>query len=164
MKRRRLQTLDRFLELPGDSATAEDNLRPLAEIVDAEIIEQNRFRILKIVDDIDLFPYSTIKDINKHLRANLYRRRHFIARGDDRVYDTARFLFFDIETTGLSGGAGMVAFLCGFGFFHDDCFRVIQYFLPDYPSVDRLPLNLCKILSILHYKGIRLCQNKIYLN
>ena len=28
MERRRLQTLDRFLELPGDSATAEDNLRP----------------------------------------------------------------------------------------------------------------------------------------
>jgi uncharacterized protein YprB with RNaseH-like and TPR domain len=134
MKWKRLRTLDRFLELPGDSATAEENLRPLAEIIGAEIIERNRFRILKIVDDIDFFPYSTIKDIDEHLRSDLYRRWHFIARGDDRVYDPARFLFFDIETTGLSGGAGMVAFLCGFGYFHDSCFRIIQYFLPDYPD------------------------------
>jgi hypothetical protein len=41
-----------------------------------------------------------------------------------------RVVYFDIETTGLSGGAGTLAFLVGCGWF-DDCgaFTVRQYFL-----------------------------------
>jgi hypothetical protein len=38
-------------------------------------------------------------------------------------------VFFDIETTGLSGGAGTIAFLVGCGWFEDDGFRVRQFFL-----------------------------------
>lgn len=37
-----------------------------------------------------------------------------------------RPVFFDIETTGLSGGAGTVAFLVGCGWFEDSGFRVRQ--------------------------------------
>jgi len=40
-----------------------------------------------------------------------------------------RVVFFDTETTGLSGGAGTVAFLAGCGWFEDDTFRVRQFFL-----------------------------------
>jgi uncharacterized protein YprB with RNaseH-like and TPR domain len=40
-----------------------------------------------------------------------------------------RIVFFDIETTGLSGGAGTVAFLVGCGWFDGDAFRVRQFFL-----------------------------------
>ena len=40
-----------------------------------------------------------------------------------------RIVFFDIETTGLTGGAGMVAFLAGCGWFEDGGFRVRQFFL-----------------------------------
>ena len=40
-----------------------------------------------------------------------------------------RPVFFDIETTGLSGGAGTVAFLVGCGWFEDEGFRVRQFFL-----------------------------------
>ncbi len=43
-----------------------------------------------------------------------------------------RLLFFDLETTGLSGGAGTYAFLVGFGFFAEDGFRTRQYFLRGY--------------------------------
>ncbi len=39
-------------------------------------------------------------------------------------------LFVDLETTGLSGGAGTVAFLIGVGFFDDGDFHVHQYVLP----------------------------------
>ncbi len=134
MRKKRLQTLDRFLELPGDTATGEDNLQPLANLVGAEILEENKFRVLKIVDDHGLFPYSELKDIPDHLQTDLYRHWHFVTGGGDSGYNPARFLFFDIETTGLSGGAGMVAFLIGFGFFEDNSFRVVQYFLPDYPD------------------------------
>lgn len=38
-------------------------------------------------------------------------------------------VFFDIETTGLSGGAGTVAFLVGCGWFEDDAFRVRQWLM-----------------------------------
>jgi uncharacterized protein YprB with RNaseH-like and TPR domain len=134
MKRKRLHTLDRFMELPGDTASADENLAKLADIIEAEIITDGAGRILKIVDDIDLFPYSEVKDIHDHLYGDLYRRWHFVTGGDDSGYDPRRFVFFDTETTGLSGGAGMMIFLCGFGFFHGNHFRVVQYFLPDYPD------------------------------
>jgi uncharacterized protein YprB with RNaseH-like and TPR domain len=132
MKPRRLHTLDRFLKLPGDDGPIEDNLRLLADIVGGEIIGSEGRRIMKVTGEIDLFPYSTIKDIHEHLRPDLYRRWHFVTGGDDGPHDPRRFLFLDTETTGLSGGAGMVVFLCGFGFFQNDSFRVVQYFLPDY--------------------------------
>ena len=38
-------------------------------------------------------------------------------------------VFFDIETTGLSGGAGTLAFLVGCGWFDDADSRVRQFFL-----------------------------------
>jgi uncharacterized protein len=46
--------------------------------------------------------------------------------------DISDFIFLDTETTGLSGGAGTVAFLTGAGFFTDDAFVVRQYFMRDY--------------------------------
>jgi uncharacterized protein YprB with RNaseH-like and TPR domain len=53
---------------------------------------------------------------------------------DDRVREhqdwSRRVVFFDIETTGLSGGAGTLAFLAGCGWFEDDgAFRIRQFFL-----------------------------------
>jgi hypothetical protein len=39
-------------------------------------------------------------------------------------------MFFDLETTGLAGGAGTHAFILGLGWFEDDRFRVRQFFLP----------------------------------
>lgn len=43
-------------------------------------------------------------------------------------------LFFDLETTGLSGGVGTVAFLVGCGYFTDDGFRTRQFFLSGYDA------------------------------
>ncbi len=40
--------------------------------------------------------------------------------------------FLDTETTGLSHGAGTVAFLVGVGYFTADCFLVRQYLMRDY--------------------------------
>lgn len=41
-------------------------------------------------------------------------------------------VFLDTETTGLSGGAGTVAFLAGIGCFEDDEFVLRQFFMEDY--------------------------------
>jgi uncharacterized protein YprB with RNaseH-like and TPR domain len=45
--------------------------------------------------------------------------------------DMRQVCFLDTETTGLSGGAGTMAFVVGLGFFAEDGFRVRQYFLRD---------------------------------
>jgi len=44
------------------------------------------------------------------------------------------FLFFDLETTGLSGGAGTVAFLAAFGKIENGKLIITQYLLLDYPG------------------------------
>ena len=43
------------------------------------------------------------------------------------------FLFFDLETTGLSGGAGTTAFLAAFGRIAAGKLHITQYLLLDYP-------------------------------
>lgn len=47
---------------------------------------------------------------------------------------TGPLLFFDLETTGLSGGAGTLAFLVGCGFFDADGFHTRQLFLSGYEA------------------------------
>ena len=51
-------------------------------------------------------------------------------------------LFLDTETTGLSSGAGTVAFLAGVGHFCDEGFIVKQYLMRDYDEEESLLTNL----------------------
>ncbi|MCL2382257.1 MAG: ribonuclease H-like domain-containing protein [Treponema sp.] len=56
-----------------------------------------------------------------------------------RIPDPQDLLFFDLETTGLSGGAGTVAFLAAFGRFAGSAglpprIEITQYLLLDYPG------------------------------
>jgi hypothetical protein len=51
-----------------------------------------------------------------------------------RVPTSGPLLFFDLETTGLSGGAGTLAFLVGCGFFDADGFHTRQFFLSGYEA------------------------------
>ncbi|MFZ5917682.1 MAG: ribonuclease H-like domain-containing protein [Chloroflexota bacterium] len=48
-----------------------------------------------------------------------------------QVFDLRRAVFFDVETSGLSGGAGTFVFQTGVGFFQGDTFCVQQYFMRD---------------------------------
>lgn len=50
------------------------------------------------------------------------------------VLDSENLFFYDLETTGLSGGAGNIAFLIGLGRQQADKFLVTQLFLEDYPG------------------------------
>lgn len=60
--------------------------------------------------------------------------------------EPSRLLFFDLETTGLSGGAGTVAFLVGWGFFDGDAFRTRQFFLRGY-SAERALLHAAALFA-----------------
>ncbi len=56
-------------------------------------------------------------------------------------------VFYDLETTGLSGGAGNIAFLIGLGFSHPEGFTVIQLFLGDYPGEPALLSRYAELIS-----------------
>lgn len=58
-----------------------------------------------------------------------------------------RLLFVDIETTGLSGGAGMYVFLIGCGFFDGDAFRTRQIFLPSFSDEHRLLSEIAALVE-----------------
>lgn len=65
--------------------------------------------------------------------------------------------YMDTETTGLSGGAGTVAFLVGVGFFEDDAFVLEQCFLRDYddeaPMLAYLSERLPGFTAVVSYNG-----------
>lgn len=66
-------------------------------------------------------------EINKTVKLD------FLTKGQiNSEIDPEKCLFFDLETTGLAGGAGTFAFLLGFGMIKNNCLNVHQYFLPDF--------------------------------
>lgn len=65
--------------------------------------------------------------------------------------------FFDLETTGLSGGSGTIAFLAAVGYVEDGGFIVRQILIDDYPGerafVEALAGELGKRKCIVTYNG-----------
>ena len=60
-------------------------------------------------------------------------------------FDAERALFIDTETTGLSGGAGTVAFLVGLGRLEGDRFVVRQYLMSGYGAEPALLQKVCAL-------------------
>jgi len=65
----------------------------------------------------------------KHLPSEVLKLMQGV---DIPTLDREEILFLDTETTGLSGGAGTVAFLVGVGYFEGDELHVKQYMMRDY--------------------------------
>lgn len=55
-----------------------------------------------------------------------------VSRGGQQPLEQSTVQFFDLETTGLAGGAGTYAFLVGCGTFVDGSFHTRQFFLTSY--------------------------------
>lgn len=74
-----------------------------------------------------------------------------------RVFDPTRCLFLDTETTGLSGGAGTVAFLVGVGFIRDGTFVIEQFLMRDYADepelIDRLANRMDAFDCVCTFNG-----------
>jgi hypothetical protein len=68
-----------------------------------------------------------------------------------------KMVFFDTETTGLSGGAGTVAFLVGCVGIYRDRFKLIQLFLSDFPGERAFLTRAAELLgperTALSYNG-----------
>ncbi len=80
-----------------------------------------------------------------------------LARCTHSAIERDRIVFLDTETTGVSGGAGMCPFLIGLGFFRDDEFHVVQYFIRDFDEEPSMLLALGELLAdfdiIVTYNG-----------
>ncbi|HEX9750739.1 MAG TPA: ribonuclease H-like domain-containing protein [candidate division Zixibacteria bacterium] len=76
---------------------------------------------------------------------------------DNRAFGRDKFVYLDCETTGLSGGAGTLAFLVALGFVREDRFVVEQYFLPepaDEPAlIGALAARLSVAEALVTYNG-----------
>ena len=64
-----------------------------------------------------------------------------------RPFDIEKCLFLDTETTGLSGGAGTVAFLVGAGYVRRGRMTVEQFFMRDYSDEPDLLYRLRALME-----------------
>ena len=74
-------------------------------------------------------------------------------------FDVKRCLFMDTETTGLSGGAGTVAFLVGAGYVDGDGFAIEQFLMREYADepdlIDRLATLMAQFDHVCTFNGGR---------
>ena len=63
-------------------------------------------------------------------------------------FDVDRCLFIDTETTGLSGGAGTVAFLVGAGYCDSDRFTIEQFMMREYADEPELIDRLKEVFDV----------------
>jgi uncharacterized protein YprB with RNaseH-like and TPR domain len=80
---------------------------------------------------------------------------HLLA--SDRAPQPDRLAFFDIETTGLSGGTGTWVILAGLGSYEEGAFRMRQYFLADLAyeraMLAMLAADLSRFDGLVTYNG-----------
>lgn len=68
--------------------------------------------------------------------------------------DLSTALFVDLETTGLSGGTGVIPFLIGLGYYRDDKFWVVQYFLGELAEEERMLQELDQFFTDMNFQSI----------
>ncbi len=68
--------------------------------------------------------------------------------------DLSSALFIDLETTGLSGGTGVIPFLVGLGFYRDDRFTVAQFFLGEPADEERMIGELGQFFSQMDFQSL----------
>jgi uncharacterized protein YprB with RNaseH-like and TPR domain len=68
--------------------------------------------------------------------------------------DLSTALFIDLETTGLSGGSGVVPFNVGMGYYRDDKFVVGQYFLSEMAEEERMIQELAEFFKEMDFRSV----------
>jgi len=76
--------------------------------------------------------------------------------------DLSTALFLDLETTGLSGGTGVIPFLIGLGYYRDDKFWVMQYFLNEIGEEEGMLADLTQFLKDMNFQSIVTYNGKVF--
>jgi uncharacterized protein YprB with RNaseH-like and TPR domain len=77
--------------------------------------------------------------------------------GRDRSFldrDLNSALFLDLETTGLSGGTGTVPFLVGVGFYREDKFHILQFFLDDIAEEAAMVRDIAAFFDGMNFRSV----------
>jgi len=112
---------------PKPETKTDSKLEILAKHLNANILTENSLPLIKR-ETLYTFEqiFNQIIDIET-VKLPLLTQGQF-----PDIINLKNLLFFDLETTGLAGGAGTYPFLLGFAHFTESGFKVIQYFLPEY--------------------------------
>jgi uncharacterized protein YprB with RNaseH-like and TPR domain len=131
-----------------------DMVQSLAEKLGGEIVREGPSAVIKIRHNIERsythgnIPLEGIYTVSGTPLEVLFPKADFQDSGGPNEHGFARnFLFFDIETTGLSGGAGTHFFLIGMLEIEEEKLVLTQYFLA---SLSSEPLFLKHVGS--HFK------------
>jgi len=76
--------------------------------------------------------------------------------------DLSTALFIDLETTGLSGGTGVVPFNIGMGYYRNDKFWVGQYFLGEPAVEEKMLQSLTEFIKDMDFRSIVTYNGKVY--
>lgn len=79
-----------------------------------------------------------------------------------KTLDLSTALFLDLETTGLSGGTGVIPFLVGMGYYRDDKFYVSQYFLGELAEEERMIQELDQFFTEMNFQSIVTYNGKCF--
>lgn len=101
-------------------------------------------------------PISAGLQISGRVLSLLSRDRNFAER------DLSSALFLDLETTGLSGGVGVVPFLVGLGYFQNGGFRVSQFFLGDLAEEEHLIKELERFFAAMGFQSVVTFNGKAF--
>ena len=131
---------------PKQEPQTNSNLYELASKLNGFVFEENSLPIIKRE-----FSYS-FKQMQIEDSFQTFLKLPVLTKGDfSEPINIFDILFFDLETTGLAGGAGTYPFLIGIAFFEEEKFTVIQYFLPEY---DRDVFAYIDIKNYVQFKSI----------
>ena len=81
---------------------------------------------------------------------------------DFQSLDFSTALFLDLETTGLSGGTGVIPFLIGLGYYRDDHFDIAQYFLGDPAAEERMLGELNQLIADMNFQSVVTYNGKVF--
>lgn len=76
--------------------------------------------------------------------------------------DLSTALFIDLETTGLSGGTGVIPFLVGMGYYRDNKFNVAQYFLGDPSAEEQMIKELNQFFYDMEFQSVVTYNGKVF--
>lgn len=140
------------------------NIQRLAEEIGGRIVSRGMSDIIvveKIVPQKTLHGEVRIQGISgideSFLRTVFYSSFNNLGFNIPEKINPEELLFMDIETTGLSAGAGTLAFLLGLAVVDNDGIRVKQYFLPSFGAerlfIEELKKALFSKRFLVTYNG-----------
>jgi uncharacterized protein YprB with RNaseH-like and TPR domain len=140
------EKLERLISLTRNEKTAgkkkdrpEPKPRPPVQVFENQYLLQTRYGKTTLSPGLK---------VNSDVLRALSRDQEF----SDRDLSTA--LFLDLETTGLSGGTGVVPFLVGLGFYREDRFHVRQFFLGDLAAEERMIRDLGRFFTEMDFRSV----------